>query len=91
MGDGFFPPRPESRPTVYAYEDTNPQYAGLLKIGYTTVDVQSRRDFTFHSLLAHEGMRELPLFSDLGEDVFIPTPEKEYPPVHFMEIAHVEQ
>ena len=25
----FFPPRPESRPTIYAYEDTNPQYANL--------------------------------------------------------------
>ena len=50
-----------------------------------------RRDFTFHSLLEHEGMKELPLFSDLGEDVFIPSPEKEYPPVHFLEIPHVEQ
>ncbi len=40
--DKFFPPRPESRPTIYAYEDTNPQYAGLLKVGYTTVNVQSR-------------------------------------------------
>jgi hypothetical protein len=40
--DKFFPPRPESRPTIYAYEDTNPQYAGLLKIGYTTTDAQSR-------------------------------------------------
>jgi hypothetical protein len=38
----FFPPRPESRPTIYAYEDTNPQYANLLKVGYTTVDLQSR-------------------------------------------------
>ncbi len=38
----FFPPRPASRPTIYAYEDTNPQYAGLLKIGYTTVDAQRR-------------------------------------------------
>jgi len=50
-----------------------------------------RRDFTFHGLLEHEGMKELPLFSDLGEDVFIPTPEKEYPPVHFLEIADVQQ
>lgn len=50
-----------------------------------------RRDFTFHSLLEHEDMKQLPLFSDLGEDVFIPTPEQEYPPVHFMEIAHVQQ
>lgn len=50
-----------------------------------------RRDFTFHGLLDHEGMKELPLFSDLGEDAFIPTPEKEFPPVHFMEIAHAQQ
>ena len=42
MSSEFFPPRPASRPTLYAYEDTNPQYAGLLKVGYTTVDVQSR-------------------------------------------------
>lgn len=40
--DGFFPPRPESRPTIYAYEDTHPQYAGLLKVGYTTLDVKTR-------------------------------------------------
>lgn len=38
----FFPQRPESKPTIYAYEDTNPQYKGLLKVGYTTVDVQAR-------------------------------------------------
>lgn len=42
MSKEFFPPRPESRPTIYAYEDTNPQYAGLLKVGYTTVDAQTR-------------------------------------------------
>jgi hypothetical protein len=50
-----------------------------------------RRDFTFHGLLAHEDAKELPLFSDLGDSVFIPTPEREYPPVHFMEIARVGQ
>lgn len=48
-----------------------------------------RRDFTFHGLLAHEAIKELPLFSDLGEDVFIPTPEKEYPPTHFLKVADV--
>ncbi len=50
-----------------------------------------RRDFTFRGLLTHEGMKELPLFSDLGEDVFIPRPAKEYPPAHFLEIANVQQ
>jgi hypothetical protein len=42
MSNDFFPLRPDSKPTIYAYEDTNPQYAGLLKVGYTTVDAQSR-------------------------------------------------
>jgi len=46
-----------------------------------------RRDFSFHGLLEHESMKELPLFSDLGEDVFIPTPVKEYPLSHFLEIG----
>jgi hypothetical protein len=40
--DKFFPQRPNSKPAIYAYEDTNPQYRGLLKIGYTTVDAKSR-------------------------------------------------
>ena len=42
MGKEFFPPRPTSQPSVYAYEDTNPQYRGLLKVGYTTLDVKTR-------------------------------------------------
>jgi len=42
MSKEFFPPRPAATPTIYAYEDTNPQYAGLLKVGYTTHDAQSR-------------------------------------------------
>ncbi len=50
-----------------------------------------RRDFTFHGLLEHERTKELPLFSDLGEDVFIPEPLREYPPIHFLEIAHVQR
>jgi hypothetical protein len=42
MSKDFFPPRPDATPTIYAYEDTNPQYKGLLKIGYTTGDVRVR-------------------------------------------------
>ncbi len=38
----FFPSRPAAHPTIYAYEDTHPQYRGLLKVGYTSVDVQHR-------------------------------------------------
>ena len=36
----FFPPRPDAKPTIYAYEDT--QYKGLLKIGYTTGSAKDR-------------------------------------------------
>lgn len=42
MSQEFFPNRPDACPTIYAYEDTNPLYEGLLKVGYTTVDVQTR-------------------------------------------------
>lgn len=42
MSKDFFPQRPDAKPMMYAYEDTNPQYSGLMKIGYTTVDVQAR-------------------------------------------------
>ena len=40
--DKFFPPRIKITPSIYAYEDTNPQYQGLLKVGYTSGDVQMR-------------------------------------------------
>lgn len=46
-----------------------------------------RRDFTYKELLSNESMKELPLFSDTGEDVLIPTPIKEYPLVHYLRIA----
>jgi len=42
MSKDFFPQRPDSKPTIYAYKDTHPQYKGLLKVGYTAVDVKSR-------------------------------------------------
>ena len=54
-------------------------------------DMLKRRDFTFHGLLEHEAIKELPLFSDLGEDVFIPKPIKEYPLIHFLRIADAEK
>ncbi|MCX8500289.1 MAG: DEAD/DEAH box helicase family protein [Alphaproteobacteria bacterium] len=31
-----FTEKPADRPTLYAYSDTNPQYQGLLKVGFTT-------------------------------------------------------
>jgi hypothetical protein len=42
MSKEFFPQRPSSCQTIYAYEVRNPQYKGLLKVGYTTTDTKSR-------------------------------------------------
>ncbi len=38
----FFPQRSASRPMIYAYSDNNPDYKGLLKVGYTAIDVEKR-------------------------------------------------
>ncbi len=46
-----------------------------------------RRDFTFQELLNCAPIEGPNLFSALGEDVFIPRPLKEYPPVHFLELG----
>lgn len=50
-----------------------------------------RRDFTFHGLLNHAAIKELPLFSDLGDDVFIPKPVKEYPLINILRVADAEK
>ncbi len=42
MAKEFFPKRSEAKPTIYAYTDTNPQYNGLLKVGYTSVSAKAR-------------------------------------------------
>lgn len=46
-GEDFFPQRPDSHPVIYAYRDTNPNHKELLKVGYTTrdVDVRVREQF----------------------------------------------
>lgn len=36
----FFPQRPENKPMIYAYEDI--RYPGILKVGFTTIDVEER-------------------------------------------------
>lgn len=38
----LFPARPNLNPTIYAYSDSNPLYAGMLKIGYTTKTAAER-------------------------------------------------
>lgn len=37
-----FQERPRLYPKIYAYEDSNPNYKGFLKVGYTSIDVKTR-------------------------------------------------
>ncbi len=46
-----------------------------------------RRDYTLHELLRNSTSGDLGLFSDLGEDAFIPTAIKEYPLIHFLKLG----
>lgn len=50
-----------------------------------------RRDFTFKELLSFAGTKDAPLFSDLGEEVFFPTPVAEYPPTHYLSLPDADQ
>lgn len=69
----------------------NPQPIVFSEWSLVNGSMIKQRDFTFHGLLDHAAMKELPLFSDLGDDVFIPCPENEYPLIHFLRVADVKQ
>lgn len=49
-----------------------------------------RRDFIYGDLVDKASHRDMPLFSDLDEEAYIPEPFKDYPLVHFLEVGHVE-
>ena len=49
-----------------------------------------RRDFAYEHLLDHAHVANLPLFSDLGENVFVPTPVGERPPCHYLKMSDNE-
>lgn len=42
MDTNTFPQKPDITPMIYAYEELNQEYTGLLKIGYTTKNVEKR-------------------------------------------------
>ena len=55
-----------------------------------------RRDFTFSGLIpgflpSPELFPEADLFSDLGEDVFIPKPKKDFPLIHFLKVREQDE
>jgi len=68
----------------------NPQPIVFAEWSLVIDNMLKRRDFTFQGLLDHESVKDLPLFSDLGDDIFIPTPEKDYPLIHFSRVGNAE-
>lgn len=65
------------QPDYIVFSEWSPVNGSLLK----------RRDFSFRELVSHADNQGLPLFSDLGEEVFFPTAEAQYPPIHFLELG----
>lgn len=68
-------PDDSKRPIVFAeWSDTG---NGMFK----------RRDYTMANLLQSAPIDGLNLFSDLGEQAFIPKPVGEFPPIHFLKLG----
>lgn len=56
-----------------------------------TGSLMQRRDFTYKSLLENQVIDGPNLFSDLGEEAFIPIPVKSFPPASIFKLAIDEQ
>lgn len=71
VGDGTNPPKP------IVFSEWKAANGSLIK----------RRDFVFADLVDRASHREMPLFSDLDEEAYIPEPVKDYPLTHFLEVG----
>lgn len=67
----------KNKPIIFA--EWSPVNTNMLK----------RRDFTLYELVRNSTSGDMGLFSDFGDEAFIPTPIKEYRLEHFLKIAHV--
>lgn len=47
-----------------------------------------RRDFVYADLVDRASQREMPLFSDLDEEAYIPEPIRDFPLTHFLELGN---
>ncbi len=74
-GDALSFRTPDETPIILP--EWSPVNAAMLK----------RRDFRFDHLLGHAEYRDDPLFSDLGEEAYLPKPVADHPPVHFLKLA----
>lgn len=69
----------EPHPIVFS--EWSPVNGSLLK----------RRDFVYGDLVMKSSERDLPLFSDMGDEAYIPEPVKDFPLMHFLRVADADQ
>lgn len=53
-------------------------------------DKVKRRDFSFRELMSEAEIKSMPLFSDLGEEVYLPTPVKDHQPKSFLKLYELD-
>ena len=75
-GDALTLRTPDGHEAITFSEWTAVNGSGLIK----------RRDFELDMLLKNQPMAGPNLFSDLGDEAFIPTPKAEYPLIHYLKI-----
>lgn len=68
-------------PHPIVFSEWSPVNGSLLK----------RRDFVYGDLVMKSSERDLPLFSDMGEEAYIPEPVKDFPLMHFLRVADADQ
>lgn len=78
-GDALTLETPEDNPVPIVFSEWS-TLNGMIK----------RRDFTLDMLMKNQPMSEPNLFSDLGDEAFIPTPIREYPLTHYLKLLDYE-
>lgn len=78
QGDALTLQTPSGAPIVFS--EWSPINGTMLK----------RRDFSYDHLLEHAHTASTPLFSDLGHDVYLPTPVADHPACHYLKVAQAE-
>lgn len=68
------------KPEPIVFSEWSPVNGSLVK----------RRDYSLAHLLVYQPMEGPSLFSDLGEEAFIPKPVRDFPLTHYLKLAEVE-
>jgi len=79
QGDALTMRTSADRPIVFS--EWSPVKGSMLK----------RHDFAYDQLLNEAHIANLPLFSDSGKDVFMPTSVGAFPPCHYLKVNEAEQ